>query len=197
MRIILLGSLAVAMALTLLATTTIPSLYREELAQQYVPAPHDWAGSSTCQACHQDQHASWYRTFHRTMTQEADGQSVLGDFNGEIYRYWGIGVRPVEESGRYYFEYLDDQGNVTVRLPVLRTVGSHRYQQYLTQTPNGGETYFRIHLLWHMEDERWMHINGVFLRPDEQGFDDRVAVWNHNCIFCHNTGPQPNVVNMD
>ncbi len=191
------GLVAGSVLLAALAWRLAPALFAGEFSQTFAPQPHDWATSDTCRACHLDQHASWHRTFHRTMTQEADAGSVLGRFDGQVYRYWGVGVRPIERDGGYFFEYLDDNDALIVRLPVLRTIGSRRYQQYLTQTPDGGETYFRMHLLWHMDDQRWMHINGVFLRPDEQGFDDRVAVWNHNCIFCHNTGPRPNVVNLE
>lgn len=195
MRIALLA--AAAAALYACAWLALPHLYAAEFARAFRPEPTAWATSKTCAGCHQDHHASWHRTFHRTMTQEATATAVRGRFDGSVYRYWGVGVRPVERDGEYFFEYLDANDRVALTLPVRRTVGSRRYQQYLVQTPNGGETYYRVHLLWHMEDQRWMHINGVFLRPDEQGFDDRVAVWNHNCIFCHNTGPAPNVQNME
>ncbi len=197
MRLLLLASLIAVAALAVAARFMLPALYAEEFAGQSDQPPDAWATSDTCEACHQDQYASWYRTFHRTMTQEATPASVRGRFDGNVYRYWGVGVRPVQRGDEYFFEYLDGDGNVAANLQVLRTVGSHRYQQYLVQTPTGGETYYRVHLLWHMEDERWMHINGVFLRPDEQGFDDRVAVWNHNCIFCHNTGPRPRIQNFE
>lgn len=196
MRLTLIAG-AVAAAIVSVALFVLPRLYAGEFAQPFMPAATAWATSKSCGACHQDHHASWFRTFHRTMTQEATTEAVRGEFDGTIYRYWGVGVRPVQRNGAFFFEYLDADDRVTLTLPVLRTVGSRRYQQYLVQTPNGGETYYRVHLLWHMEDERWMHVNGVFLRPDEQGFDDRVAVWNHNCIFCHNTGPVPNVRNME
>lgn len=196
MRLALVAS-AIALLVIVAAWLTLPRLYAQEFATAFRPEPTAWATSRSCAGCHQDQHASWYRTFHRTMTQEATPATVRGRFDGRVYRYWGVGVRPVQRDGRFFFEYVDADDQVTLRLPVLRTVGSRRYQQYLVQTPAGGETYYRVHLLWHMEDERWLHINGVFLRPDEQGFDDRVAVWNHNCIFCHNTGPVPNVQNME
>ncbi|MEM1082296.1 MAG: hypothetical protein AAGH65_12005, partial [Pseudomonadota bacterium] len=79
---------------------------------------------------------------------------------------------------------------------IAKTVGSNRYQQYLTRDPEGGN-FYRLHMLWHNEDERWVHMNAVFLGPDDQQFDDQVSVWNNNCIFCHNTGPVPNVTNYD
>jgi hypothetical protein len=45
-----------------------------------------FVGSDACRRCHAEQHATWYRTFHRTMTQEASTESVLGDFDGATFR---------------------------------------------------------------------------------------------------------------
>ena len=157
----------------------------------------EWAGSDQCHACHRDRYASWHRTFHRTMTQEATPQTVQGRFDGTSHTHWGMTVRPVRRGDTYWFEYFrPGESQPVARYQVFRTVGSNRYQQYLTREANGG-TYFRLHMLWHNEDARWVHMNAAFLGPDDQGFDDNVAVWNHNCIFCHNTGPQPGVVNYD
>ena len=36
-----------------------------------------------------------------------------------------------------------------------------------------------------------MHLNGVFLEPDDTRWDAHAASWNDNCVFCHNTGVQP------
>ena len=35
-----------------------------------------YVGSEACTACHDDRHASWQRTFHRTMTQDASASKV-------------------------------------------------------------------------------------------------------------------------
>lgn len=157
-----------------------------------------WAGSDSCRSCHQDHYASWHRTFHRTMTQEATGSSVLGAFDGREVTYWGRTIRPVERDGQFYFEYLDAPGgDVASVAHITRTVGSHRYQQYLSQGSATGDNYIRLHLLWHMGEQRWVHMNGAFLYSDDQGFNDHAATWNHNCIYCHNTGPQPNIVNYE
>jgi predicted CXXCH cytochrome family protein len=187
--------LLLAAAGTVLAAWWTPRAFEEDLATPFAERNAPWVASDSCRSCHPDQYASWHRTFHRTMTQEAGRNSVVGVFDGRVLEHWGGKVRPVERDGRYFFEYLDPtSGRVDRTLEVKRTVGSRRYQQYLTQLP-GGDTYYRMHYLWHIGEERWVHMNGVFLNPDQQGFDDHWAVWNHNCIFCHNTGPEPNVVN--
>lgn len=158
----------------------------------------EWVGSTACQSCHRGRFATWHRSFHRSMTQEALAETVLGDFNGEAQSYWGGVIKPVKRDGRYFFEYyLPGSEELLAEYEITRTVGSHRYQQYLAKTPQTAGTYYRLHLLWHIEDQRWVHMNGVFLGPDSQHFDAQVSVWNQNCIFCHNTGPEPNILNLN
>lgn len=157
-----------------------------------------WAGSRTCRTCHRDHHRTWHRTYHRTMTQEATDQAVVAPFDGRVLDYWGQQVRPVRDGDEFYLEYLDrTSGQAFKRLPVERTVGSHRYQQYLTRHPDAGPgNFWRLPLLWHMEADRWIHVNAVFLGSDDQHFDSHLTMWNQNCIFCHNTGPRPGIQNM-
>lgn len=156
-----------------------------------------YVGSSVCAQCHDDRHSSWHVTYHRTMTQLATADSVQGKFDGRALDYAGIRVRPVRDNGRFYFDYYDvASGNKLNRISIDKTVGSHRYQQYLTRLPEDG-THVRLHYLWHNRDQRWVHMNGAFLGPDGRDFDEHVAIWNQNCIFCHNTGPQPRMTNYE
>lgn len=155
-----------------------------------------FVGSSACEGCHQDRHASWDDTHHSRMTQEASAGSVQGKFSGQQLDYGGVRVVPRLNGNEYSFEYRQvADGKLISELPVLRTVGSRRYQQYLTQDPVGDGTYYRLHYLWHNEDQEWVRLNNAFLHGDDLPFDQMVAVWDHNCIFCHNTGPEPNIQN--
>ena len=194
MRRTLIVALAVLAALALLAGAGWTA--RQSFAH---PAPRDafaYAGSTACQSCHADHHASWKRTYHRTMTQEAGPQSVQGAFDGQVVRYWGQPVRPTKHGEDFVFEYLDPtSGAVRKTVPVARTVGSHRYQQYLAALPGG--RYQRQPLIWHNGEQRWIHYNGAFLYDDHQRFDQHAATWNPNCIYCHNTGPEPRITNAD
>lgn len=163
------------------------------------PEPRDefaYAGSTSCKSCHPDHHASWSRTYHRTMTQEASAKAVQGAFDGQVVRYWGQPVRPTQKDGRFLFEYLDPRDlSVLGSVPVARTVGSHRYQQYLAEAPGG--RYQRLPLIWHNGEQRWIHYNGAFLYDDNQRYDQHAATWNPNCIYCHNTGPEPRITNAE
>lgn len=129
------------------------------------------------------------------MTQEATGSSVQGRFDGQPLDYQGMRMLPVREQGRYFFDYIDPaSGTVLQRLEIFRTVGSHRYQQYLTRLEDG-TTFARLHYLWHTEEKRWVHMNGAFLGHDHEPYDQHVSIWNQNCIFCHNTAPKPGMLN--
>lgn len=168
-----------------------------ELGQPVDAAALAYVGSAACADCHDNRHSSWYATYHRTMTQFATAETVQGQFDGQALDYAGIRVRPVRDNGQFYFDYYDlASGQKLNRITIDKTVGSHRYQQYLTRLPEDN-THVRLHYLWHNRDQRWVHMNGVFLGPDGRDFDEHVAIWNQNCVFCHNTGPQPRMSNYE
>ncbi|MSR74218.1 MAG: hypothetical protein EXS14_01940 [Planctomycetes bacterium] len=191
--------LCVALGAVLLCGT----LLLRAAAERTLTAPIDfsstaYAGSAACQQCHSDRHASWSRTFHRTMTQEATPESVEGVFDGRELSFEGQPVRLRREGPLHSFEYLDKPGGTAVRsLPIVRTVGSRRYQQYLVSDPTAQDnSLWRAPLLWHIEERRWMHLNGAFLGHDGMPFDKHLTLWNQNCIFCHNTGAAPRATNI-
>lgn len=156
-----------------------------------------FVGAAACLDCHADRHASWSRTFHRTMTQVATQASVVGAFDGKPQRAFGGEMRPQWRDGKFWFDYTDPQTAAPLAsLQLGRTVGSHRYQQYLMEAQDGSGTWYRLHYLWHLGEQRWVHMNAAFLGDDSQPFDAQVASWNNNCIFCHNTGPEPRASNL-
>ncbi len=161
-------------------------------------ASSDWAGSNTCLTCHRDQHRSWQKTYHSTMTQWASRESVQGDFSGQTLTYFGESVRLESSDDGYFMSYISSDGSVSKSLPVVRTTGSHRYQQYFTQDDAAGVgNYWRLPLLWLTAEQRWTHMNAVFLGTDAQDFNAHLNLWNQNCIFCHTTGPVPGETNLD
>ena len=149
-------------------------------------------GSETCRPCHLEQHASWSKTYHRTMTQRAETETVVGAFDGRTVRYMGKEARPFQRDGRFYMTIPADEG--TREAEVVLAVGSRRYQQYFEQVPVAeGHIYQRLPILWHIGWERWLHMNTVFLGPDDADWDAHATRWNDNCIFCHNTAPRPGI----
>ncbi|MDW8479517.1 MAG: cytochrome c3 family protein [Xanthomonadales bacterium] len=191
-------ALAVGTAVLALALAGLWVRYREARDERPDFRAVAYVGSESCFSCHRGRHASWHRTFHRSMTQEARPESVLAPFDGRALDFQGVRTRPLREGDRFFFEYSDPAtGEIILRARVVRTVGSRRYQQYLTQDPERSPNLHRLHWLWHMGEQRFVHLNAAFLGPDHQGFDDHVSTWNQNCIFCHNTGPRPGVRNLE
>jgi hypothetical protein len=160
-----------------------------------------FVGSDACGRCHEDNHRSWHRTFHRTMTAEATPASVLGAFDGATLRHDGVVAKMDRDpAGAFRMTFTPD-GGAARTVTVARTVGSHRYQQYLAKE---GDTYWRLPVAWHVEEKRWFPMTGAFLfaddtrldvpgRPTFGGgvFDRHVTRWNDNCVFCHNVAPNP------
>lgn len=158
-----------------------------ELSQPFPLAAQSYVQSETCVRCHPDHTDSWFQTYHRTMTQEAGPESVLADFDEASYRYQGVTSRFSQADDRYFIETLGVDG-VVDRFEVVRTVGSRRVQQYLTRS---GDRYLRLPLAWNIEEGRWFHLNGGFLHPDGSDFNEHLALWDANCIFCHNVKADP------
>jgi hypothetical protein len=188
-----------ALLLAVTATALVSAgrrLLAEDLDRPFSLRESGWVGSPTCLSCHPDQHASWHRTFHRNMTQEAGPQSVVGAFDGREIVHQGVVARPEERAGRYFIDFEEPSTGSFTRFEIVRTVGSRRYQQYVARYPEDGNDY-RLPILWHIGDRRWVHLSGAFLGPDGEGYWSHYSAWNANCIFCHNTGPRPGFLNYD
>lgn len=152
----------------------------------------DYVGASACKGCHEDHHASWRRTFHSTMTQLPSEESVLGRFDGKEVTLYGSTATPFQHDGRFFFRLPAIRAEAAREAEVAFTVGSRRYQQYFERREGpDGITYRRLPLLWHVEESRWLHLNGAFLEPDSDDWGTHQGMWNVNCIFCHNTGIVP------
>jgi predicted CXXCH cytochrome family protein len=154
--------------------------------------PADFHGTSyvqsgTCVRCHPSRHASWERTYHRTMTQEAGPQAVQGDFDDARYTFDGVESRFTREGDRFFVETLGPDGR-RGRFAVAMTVGSRRFQQYVSRF---GDRNLRLPLAWNVEERRWFHLNGGFLTPDQTDFSAHTSLWDGNCIFCHNVKARP------
>ena len=105
------------------------------------------------------------------MTADVSARSpagtVAGDFSGITYRYRGVVARMSRDVvGRYLmtFTAADGRGD-SVEAEVVRAVGSRRTQQYLTSVDGA---LWRLPMAFHVEENRWFHMNGAFLTPDPE-----------------------------
>ena len=146
--------------------------------------------SNNCRKCHEENYDTWHATFHRTMTQEANPQSILGDFERDsTITYQGVRAEMVRENGSYWMKFTGVDGKKQ-QLEIGRAVGSRRIQQYLTRN---GDQWVRLPIAYDLVQHRWMHLNGSFFYPDGSDFKQHVTEWNSNCVFCHNVKAQPHL----
>ena len=162
-------------------------LSAHEVRQERPLKDVSYVGSAACKGCHPDHTASWYRTFHRTMTQVATSASVLGNFDNAALTFDGVTSKFRRDGNHFIIETLDATGKPRA-YDIERTVGSRRVQQYVTREK---DRFIRLPLAWDVAEKRWFHLNGGFLDPDGTDFNQHRALWDANCIFCHNVKAQP------
>jgi len=166
-----------------------------------------YVSSARCAECHADQHASWSRTYHRTMTQLALPGNVLGKFDGQTILSNGLKYRVFRRGDAYWAEMpnpdemeaivqrgkpgrVEDVPRIERR--VLLTTGSHHYQTYWVEStlPFRERLMQTLPLIYLKEDKRWIPREAAFMVPPEDNARFQTQ-WNHHCIKCHSTGPVP------
>ncbi len=169
-----------------------------------------YRSSESCRPCHPAAHASWSRSYHRSMTQIADETTALADFGDVTLLFDGRPYRLYRRLGQPQVELLDPDevdkalelaqaGDVeaaqqfaqtipTVSRPIVATTGSHHYQLYWYPSGRGDELYM-LPFAWLIEERRWLPRVSVFLTPPNQ-LEPR-KVWNRDCLPCHSTGGAP------
>lgn len=151
-------------------------------------ADADYLDSQKCLACHLDHFASWRQTHHSRMTQDARAETVQGDFtDNNSFEYLGVKAR-MEQRGDKFSMTLNFPDGRRQIYQIDRTVGSRRIEQYVSRQ---GDQYVRLPLAYDLTNRRWMSLNGSFFYPDGENFFQHQAVWDQNCVFCHNVKAQP------
>lgn len=192
------GKVWVVAALAVLAVLVRYTLnVRSELARGPTVVGAAYTGSEVCRKCHIDHDRSFRRTYHRTMTREAGPGTVLGDFSGQTLSYMGVTATMDQTADGHYRMTVSD-GERQYESEIVRTVGSHRFQQYLARKD---DLFVRLPVAWDVAEGRFIHLNGAFLTPDPPragaapvsngDYHRHVTRWNDNCIFCHNVGANP------
>jgi predicted CXXCH cytochrome family protein len=155
-----------------------------------------YIGSQSCVECHKDEHASWHRTYHRTMTQVASRDSVQADFNNVVLtnnntrftlfkkpeapdEYW-VRMQPLNDPT------ADPNAGVETRIGLI--TGSHHMQVFWV--PEGhGNLQIGFPFTWLIPEKRWVPRNSTFVRPPD--IEHRPEAWNIVCSRCHSTGLEP------
>jgi len=186
--------LIVTAAFVLLAVVNRP--VQDMVLALAVPTPtlHDgMMPSDTCQKCHPGQYASWYASFHRTMTQIAGPDTVVAPFDGRALMWKGRAF-VVDRRGQEYWATEVKQGGFSAEEDIARskrivmTTGSRHQQIYWTRETNGSLRQFPW--VYEIAMARWIPSEHTFLRPED--WTQNEPTWNQDCIRCHSVGPLPN-----
>lgn len=165
----------------------------------------DYVTSSACRECHAKEYETWHASYHRTMTQEANANTIRGLFDGKLQTVAGYLCQPYTENGKFYITLPHPQWveqelksgrdpRQSVQPPPLtftvdRVIGSHHQQVYLTRGQDG--SYQTLPLVWDIAEKQWITRGASFMTKADVSLFHMAKLWNNGCIFCHNTGPSP------
>ncbi|MGH0028467.1 MAG: HEAT repeat domain-containing protein [Myxococcota bacterium] len=163
-------------------------------AQPTAPAPErrpEWVGVETCARCHAGPVADWRGSHHDLAMQEANAESVLGDFDGAVLEHRGERFEFLRRDGRPVIRTAGADGAIR-DFPVAYTFGAWPLQQYLVERPGG-----RLHAVSAAWDARPAAEGGKRwypLQPDETvppgdalHWTGLAGSWNAMCAECHST----------
>ena len=153
-----------------------------------VPAD-GYLGSDACLECHADNHASWFASYHRTMTQLATHDAVLGDFDNVRLTLEGQPYQLRREQDFCAVEMPDpfDTSGSRQRtsMPIVMTTGSHHMQVYWFATGSGRMTGILPFVFW-KETGEWIPRSAAFVNHND-GVHFETGRWNGQCSRCHAT----------
>jgi hypothetical protein len=167
-----------------------------------VVASDGFIGSQACGECHQRQHSSWHASYHRTMTQVASPESILGDFDGTRLELDNREYLLGRDGDEFWVEieapsFLSSE-TPRIRRSILLCTGSHNMQVYWFSSGNGREL-AKLPFAWVIDRGRWIP-NGMDAvtpptkgpRPGVFGFEKfDLGRWNRSCVLCHATHGKP------
>jgi Flp pilus assembly protein TadD len=155
-----------------------------------------FVGSERCAGCHQAEVKLWQGSQHQLAMGHATDKSVLGDFSGATFDYFGVKSRFFQKDGKYLVETDGADGKLAV-FEIKYTFGVDPLQQYLVEFPDGRLQSLSIAWDSRPKDaggQHWFH-----LYPEEEIRHDDVLHWtrlnqnwNFMCSECHSTGVQKN-----
>lgn len=169
------------------------------VTERPVEQPHDdYLSSSVCKSCHPREYATWYASYHRTMTQVASPSSVLGSFDDVQLQFEGHDYRMHREGDAFFVEtdggQVEPGSSVRTERRVVMTTGSHHFQFYWFATPFPNKLGL-FPFAHRISDQRWMPLDAMGLVPPgiQQATAEGRGRWNRVCVRCHSTGALPRV----
>jgi predicted CXXCH cytochrome family protein len=161
--------------------------------------PAGYVSSTECKECHSKQYDTWWRSYHRKMTQAMTTNTVQAPFEGTVMESGGARFTLHQSENRFW---VDIQGIAELeaaqltngppppvnRIPMEMVTGSHHFQVFWIPTGHGSRQ-IGFPFTWLVEEQRWCLRNDHFIRDPDM--EPRPEPWNLICIRCHTTGARP------
>jgi len=156
----------------------------------------DYAGNSSCAACHENEVQQLMVSDHYRSMQVASPASVLGNFSDITVNFHNIESRFFIRGDEFFVTTVGDDGE-SQTFPIKYTFGYSPLQQYLVELDNGHVQ--ALNVAWDSRPQndggqRWFH-----LQPDEDitpehpfFWTNHFQNWNSRCAECHSTDLQRN-----
>jgi predicted CXXCH cytochrome family protein len=154
-------------------------------------APATMVDEQQCQGCHSAQVKDWQGSHHQMAMQEANAETMLGDFNNVTFKAQSETTRFSRKDNGFWVNTPGIDGK-NADFKVAYTFGIAPLQQYLIEVGEGRLQ--ALGIAWDTEKHRWFHLypgQGVnFKDPLHWSKPSQNA--NFMCVECHTTGYKRN-----
>jgi hypothetical protein len=171
----------------------------ESTERPNVVAADGYVGSKACRKCHKREFSTWHGSYHRTMTQVATPETVVGDFSQLLTRH-EYDVQLGVDEGRFGVTFSSARSDTgepaeTINANVVLCTGSHHMQAYWMSTGIDKELGI-LPFVWLIPEQRWVpRVSAFLIPPSARDVNLHDAFerggWNRTCIRCHATHGQP------
>jgi predicted CXXCH cytochrome family protein len=150
------------------------------------PAVARHVDDRSCAECHPSEYERWASSHHAKAMQPADDRTVLGNFDGAVFRDRGLTARFFRRDGRFFVKTEGPDGR-PADFEITHTFGVDPLQQYLVPLPGGRLQGLTI--AWDTRRKRWFSIypDVKFALDDPRHWTGRYENWNLMCAECHTT----------
>ncbi|CAI8845567.1 conserved hypothetical protein [Pseudomonas sp. IT-P253] len=154
-------------------------------------APAMMVDEQQCQGCHSAQVKDWQGSHHQMAMQEANAETMLGDFNNVTFKAQSETTRFSRKDNGFWVNTPGIDGK-NADFKVAYTFGIAPLQQYLIEVGEGRLQ--ALGIAWDTEKHRWFHLypgQGVNFK-DPRHWSKPSQNANFMCVECHTTGYKRN-----
>jgi predicted CXXCH cytochrome family protein len=162
-------------------TTAAPAIVASNILRA------DYAGSKACEGCHADEYDKFMSAPMHNMTRLPSASTPEAPFDG-VFKLKDDEVRFSTRGADRLMTIVSGGSERTFR--VTRVIGGHYREDFAGVEEGGrdGKTERILPATWFLGTKTWRYKGYSVMGPERPGLRPG-GVWNHTCIFCHNTIP--------